>query len=294
MDSVSGEQLWQWRLKARQQAIAAAVPVLELDWFLGAIANLDPLALRLDLFKAQAAIDLAIPFSELDRRWRQRLEERVPVQYLVGTVPWRTFSIAVSPAVLIPRPETELIIDLAVQLADQSALMAGEWADLGTGSGAIALGLATAFPNAQVHAVDVSRAALEVAESNAQRLGLGHRIQFHYGSWFEPIAPLGQLSGVLSNPPYIPTALLSSLQPEVAQHEPRSALDGGLDGLDCIRHLVHTAPDYLRSGGIWITEMMAGQAEAVRALLRDQGSYADLQVHFDLAGLDRFVSARRI
>ena len=99
---------------------------------------------------------------------------------------------------------------------------------------------------------------------------------------------------MVSNPPYIPSQMVLELEPEVAQHEPHLALDGGNDGLDCIRHLVTVAPEYLRSGGIWLIELMAGQAASVVALLETNGNYYDVQIHQDLAGIERFVSALRI
>ncbi|MBE9182715.1 peptide chain release factor N(5)-glutamine methyltransferase [Oculatella sp. LEGE 06141] len=296
MATVSGVELWQWRLAARQQAIEADVPVAEVDWLLQDIAGLDRLALRFDLFKDRRAIDLRIALSELNQLWQQRLQQRVPIQYLAGTTPWRQFSLTVSPAVLIPRPETESLIDLAIAATQPNlSLRDGQWVDLGTGSGAIALGLAATFPNAVVHAVDTSAEALAIAQTNARQMGFESQIQFHQGSWFQPLEPPGQLlSGVVSNPPYIPSAWLPDLQPEVTLHEPHLALDGGTDGLDCIRELVTTAPAYLISGGVWLIEMMAGQSAAVVELLQAQGHYRDIQVHPDLAGIARFALAYRV
>ncbi|MFB2880074.1 N5-glutamine methyltransferase family protein [Floridanema aerugineum] len=168
------------------------------------------------------------------------------------------------------------------------------WADLGTGSGAIAIGLADAFPHAIIHAVDQSIEALNIAQENAQRLGFLPRINFYQGSWFAPLQELkGKLTGMVSNPPYIPSNIVPTLQPEVANHEPHLALDGGNDGLDCIRLLVAEAPEYLLPGGIWLSETMAGQTEAVVELLKHQGSYCNIQVFADLSGIDRFVLAFR-
>jgi release factor glutamine methyltransferase len=271
------------------------------DWLLQDLAGLDRLSLRLETFKDRDVIWLARSLSDLTLLWQRRLQERVPVQYLTGVAPWRHFALNVSPAVLIPRPETESLIDLAIAAACPTPdppypapLTYSQWADLGTGSGAIAIGLAMAFPAATVHAVDRSAAALAIARANAQQLKLTDRIQFYEGSWLQPLATLkGQLSGVVSNPPYIPTAMIPTLQPEVAQHEPHLALDGGADGLNCIRHLVATAPDYLQPGGVWLIEMMAGQASTVAALLQEQGSYCQIQIYPDLAGIDRFALAYR-
>ncbi|HEY9862001.1 MAG TPA: peptide chain release factor N(5)-glutamine methyltransferase [Candidatus Obscuribacterales bacterium] len=302
---VSGQELWQWRDEACAAANAAAISSAEVDWLLQELAGLDHLTLRLGSFKHWPQVQLRLSLSELTKLWQKRIQARVPVQYLAGTAPWRQFNLAVSPAVLIPRPETELIIDLAVAAAQATPIAAPSnpevtsaepeiWADLGTGSGAIAIGLATASAEVTVYAVDCSPAALAVAQQNATDLSLDDRVQFRQGAWFQPLDGLeGQLRGMVSNPPYIPTAMVSSLQPEVAWHEPHLALDGGEDGLDCIRHLVATAPTYLKPGGIWLIEMMAGQAEQVVELLERQGEYDRIQVHADLAGIDRFVLAYR-
>lgn len=293
---ISGLELWQWRQSAIQAAIANNVPVAEVDWLLQEIAGLDRLALRLESFKNWPQIQLELPLADLELLWQRRLSDRFPVQYIAGVTPWRQFKIAVSSAVLIPRPETECLIDLAVAAANDSqitpALQSGYWADLGTGSGAIALGLAHVFPQATIHAVDYSLDALAIATANAENLGLSERIQFYQGSWWQPLTHLkGQFSGMVSNPPYIPTSTLPTLQPEVILHEPHLALDGGADGLDCIRHLIEISPSYLRPGGVWLIEMMAGQAEIVQELLQNHGSYYNIQIHSDLEGIERFALA---
>ena len=297
LPAVSGLALWQWRQEARKSAASAGVPTAEVDWLLVEVAGLDPLALRLESFKERVQIELRYPLPVLSQLWHRRLHERSPVQYLAGVTPWRHFSLTVSPAVLIPRPETEYLIDLVVEAVKNSPtpnLGSGHWADLGTGSGAIALGLADAFKAATIHAVDCSAAALAIAQQNAQQLGLRERIQFYQGSWWEPLDALkGQFSGMVSNPPYIPSSLLQQLQPEVRDHEPHLALDGGSDGLDFIRHLIETSPDYLRPGGAWLIEMMAGQSDTVAQLLHRQGSYSQIQIFSDLAGIDRFALAYR-
>ncbi|MCC5599671.1 peptide chain release factor N(5)-glutamine methyltransferase [Nostoc favosum] len=285
---ISGLQLWQWRNTALQAAIATDVSPAEVDWLLLEVAGLDRLALRLESFKNWPQIQLQLPLEELDSLWQRRLNDRLPVQYIAGVTPWRNFQIAVSSAVLIPRPETECLIDLALASASNTS---GHWADLGTGSGAIALGLADVLP-ATIHAVDYSLEALAIAQTNARNLGFADRIKFYQGSWWEPLTFLkGQFSGMVSNPPYIPTSILPTLQPEVVNHEPHLALDGGTDGLNCIRHLIEISPSYLQPGGVWLIEMMAGQADAVRELLQNQGSYCKIQIHADLAGIERFAVA---
>jgi len=293
---VSGLELWQWVNQAKAEALASDIPNSELDWLLQELAGLDKLALRLESFKNLPKIELKLSLPELDRLWERRLQERVPVQYLTGVAHWRNFSLKVTPAVLIPRPETELLIDWAVDaVKNYSVNPTSHWVDLGTGSGAIAIGLASELTNATVYAVDCSWEALAVARQNAENLGFGSRVNFYQGLWWEPLEFLkGKVSGMVSNPPYIPSSTVLTLQPEVLKHEPHLALDGGFDGLDCIRHLVETAPHYLESGGVWLVEMMAGQAEQVAQMLQSQGSYAEVQIFSDLAGIDRFALAYRL
>lgn len=296
LQAASGLQLWQWRQRAIAGAMASHVSPNEVDWLLLEVAELDRLALRLESFKDWPEIPMSLPLEDLDQLWQRRLNEHLPVQYIAGVTPWRNFQLAVSNAVLIPRPETESLIDLTVAAATNSGaapfLQSGHWADLGTGSGAIALGLADALPKATIHAVDYSPAALAIAQLNAHNAGLDHQIHFYQGSWWEPLASMkGQFSGMVSNPPYIPTSTVATLQPEVVKHEPHLALDGGADGLDCIRQLIEISPDYLRPGGMWLIEMMAGQADIVKKLLQKQGSYCNIQIHQDLAGIERFALA---
>jgi len=290
--TVAGDRLWQWRSKALEQAQQHDISPEEVDWLLQELAQLDRLSLRLGTIRHQAEVCLRCPLKKLDSLWQQRLSDRTPIQYLAGSTPWRTFEMRVSPAVLIPRPETELIIDIAIAKTESHpALRKGHWADLGTGSGAIALGLAEAFPEATIHAVDWSHKALAIAKQNAELNGLSDRITFHQGSWFEPLHQLrNSLSGIVSNPPYIPSEELPNLQAEVFQHEPLLALDGGADGLDAIRHLAHSGLTYLNPGGVWIVELMIGQSETVRHLLQTKG-YRAIAAHSDLSGIDRFISA---
>jgi release factor glutamine methyltransferase len=290
--TVSGAELWQWRSQAKAEAIAIAVDGYEVDWLLMEVSDLDRLSLRLWSFETLASIELTWSFAELQTLWRSRIDQRVPVQYLVGHSHWRQFTLKVSPAVLIPRPETELVIDLVLETVKlRPELAIGTWVDLGTGSGAIAIGLADALPQATIHAVDISAEALAIAQENAELCGFSDRITFHHGRWFEPIRPLqGKLAGVIANPPYIPTDTILTLEPEVWQHEPHQALDGGSDGLDDIRHLVRAGQDFLQPGGLWLVEMMAGQGCAVRQLL-EPAIYEQIRIVNDLAGHDRFVLA---
>lgn len=290
---VSGQELWQWSYGAKNAALKADIPTTELDWLLGELAGLDILTLRLESFKDRPKIQLQLSLEDLDRLWHRRLDERVPLQYLTGVTYWRNFALEVGTGVLIPRPETECLIDLAVAATETFPhLREGNWVDMGTGSGAIAFGLAEALTNTSLYAIDCSSEALMIARKNAIKLGLADRVTFDRGSWWQPLEHLqGQISGMVANPPYIPSAIVPTLQSEVSKHEPHLALDGGADGLDCIRYLISTAPVYLLSGGVWLVEMMAGQAQTVAEMLQAHGSYCEVQIFSDLEGVDRFAMA---
>jgi release factor glutamine methyltransferase len=292
LGTITGQELWAWRRWAVNIAATRDVSQREVDWLLKSVANLDSLTLRLESIGDDQSIKLSMPLDRLSRLWIDRVEQRKPVQYLVGKTFWRDFELVVSPAVLIPRPETESIIDIALA-ASNNLQQQGIWVDLGTGSGAIAIGLAKTLPMAQIFAVDTSAEALDIAKANANRLDVLNQINFSQGNWWSSLSQLkGKVAGMISNPPYIPSTEVLQLQPEVVNHEPHLALDGGLDGLDPIRLLIDTAPEYLQPGGIWLIEMMAGQGSAVAELLARQGSYTDIEIIDDLAGLDRFVLAR--
>jgi release factor glutamine methyltransferase len=295
--TTSGQALYEWRTWAIQLAQENDIDLEEVDWVLQSATALSSLSLRLDLYRSDFEIPLPLSLAELTDKWQQRVTHRVPVQYLIGETPWRNFALKVSPDVLIPRPETELIIDIAQKLTAQSPIaeqiQSGYWADLGTGSGAIALALAHQFPNATIHAIDISEKAWAIAQLNARQNRMGNRITFHKGSWLSPLVDIkGQLSAIVSNPPYIPSQTVLTLDPEVTNHEPHLALDGGPDGLDCIRTLVETSLEHLHPGGLWLIELMQGQAETVADLLTHH-PYTHIAIHPDLSGTQRFVSARK-
>ncbi|MGN6519443.1 MAG: peptide chain release factor N(5)-glutamine methyltransferase [Dokdonella sp.] len=210
-----------------------------------------------------------------------------PVAYLLGRRGFWSFDLAVSPAVLIPRPETELLVELALE-----RVPAGEdcaLADLGTGSGAIALALAHERPHARVVATDASAAALAVAHTNAQRLGIGN-VRFVHGDWYAPL-DASRFALVVSNPPYI-----AADDPHLARgdlrHEPLSALASGHDGLDAIRAIVADAPAHLLPQGWLLIEHGFEQGEAVRALFAQRG-FTEVHSVRDVAGHERVTLGRR-
>jgi release factor glutamine methyltransferase len=221
-------------------------------------------------------------FGEMVRR---RLR-REPVAYILGRKGFRSLELAVDRRVLIPRPETELLVELAVELKAASVL------DVGTGSGAIALAVADELPGCAVTATDTSRAALEVARANAERLGLADRVRFLDGTLPEG----GELDLVLANLPYVAEPEWPSLQPEVTKWEPREALLAGPDGLDAYRALIPKSAGLLlryadrKSGGLAV-EVGEGQAGAVAALMREAG-FGQVETRRDLAGIERVVLGR--
>jgi release factor glutamine methyltransferase len=216
-------------------------------------------------------------FAEMVRR---RLR-REPVAYILGRRWFRHIELAVDPRVLIPRPETELLVELALELRPDRVL------DVGTGSGAIALAIASELPGCHVTATDTSSAALEVAHANARRLGLEDRVRFVEGSL--PADETFDLT--LANLPYVSEVEWRSLEPEVTKWEPREALLAGADGLDAIRGLIALEAAHNLSPAIAL-EVGAGQAADVGGMLRDAG-FAAIEVRRDLAGIERLVVGRR-
>lgn len=215
---------------------------------------------------------------------RQRGE---PVAYITGTREFWSMELDVTPATLIPRPETELLVEKALEHIPRDA----EWtiADLGTGSGAIALAIAKERPGCRVIAADNSPAALEVARSNAKKFGLTN-IEFHEGDWFAALAG-ATFDMILSNPPYIRVGDPHLEQGDV-RFEPATALVAGTDGLDAIQHIARHAREFLKPGGWLLFEHGWDQAEAIGDYLRQQG-YRNIVRHTDLTGHARVAGGRR-
>jgi len=245
---------------------------------------------RLDLY---LRYDQPLEGEEL-RSFKKAIRRRIqrePVAYITGRSEFWSLELSVSPAVLIPRPETECLVEAALALipaADSKTIL-----EPGTGSGAIALVLARERPLVSILATDTSTAALEIAGRNIRHHGMEARIQLLEGKWFEPLNTGSLFDMIVSNPPYIPTGDIPGLQPEVARYEPRRALDGGDDGLAAIRHLVESAYRYLNPRGYLLMEIGFDQSAAVKALVHTADQYMDFTVHKDYSGLDRVVQMRK-
>jgi release factor glutamine methyltransferase len=225
-------------------------------------------------------------------RYRGLIQRRLqgePVAYLVGKKEFRSLMLDVDARVLVPRPDTETLVDVALALLPAEP-GAPRIVDVGTGSGAVALALKKERPEAQLYAIDRSPDAAAVARKNAERLGLA--VEVLEGDLLAPLAGQAPFALIVSNPPYIPSGEIAQLAPEV-RREPLAALDGGRDGLDVIRRLVKDAPPLLEPTGALALEVGAGQAPAVSALFAADGRYAPATATPDLAGIERVVAARR-
>jgi len=231
--------------------------------------------------------------SEFDRLVARRAA-REPIQYILGTQEFCGLTFRVTPDVLIPRLDTEVLVERAVaHLKAQSASTEGgalTVADIGTGSGAIAVAVAHLLPAARVVAVDISPAALAVARGNASINGVAERIDFRLGDLLEPLGA-DHFDAILSNPPYIPTAEWQSLMPEVREWEPKEALTPGDDGLLFYRRLAREAPARLKAGGFLAVEVGIRQAPAVAALFAAVG--LSTVVYQDTGGVERVVLGQR-
>jgi len=246
----------------------------EAEWLLCAATGLDRVGLYLHFDKPLHDDELAAYRSMVTRRGK-----REPLQYILGTQEFDGLTFMVSPAVLIPRYDTETLIETALSHVPGT----GRILDIGTGSGCIAIALAKRLPEAVVSAVDLSSDALTLARSNAAQHGVD--VTFLQGSFFEPVA--GQrFDLIVSNPPYIRSVDLGTLQTEVRDFEPRLALDGGDDGLDAYRVLVAEAPQYLEPGGWLLLEVGIGQDGDVGKLLAEAG-FDTIVREPDSAGIQR-------
>jgi release factor glutamine methyltransferase len=221
---------------------------------------------------------------------RSAIERRAsgePLQYVTGEMPFRHLVLRVKRGVFIPRPETEVLVDVALEAI--SSLDEPLVIDLCTGSGAVAVSLAYEHPGARVLATDVSEHAFEAARQNSLYAGVDERVQLFHGSLFEPVSReyLGCMDVVVSNPPYIPTEDVRSLPEEVLAYEPMEALDGGADGLDVARKIASEALEWLKPGGLLAMEVDETRAQAMAEEMQD--SYECVAVRKDLTGRDRIV-----
>ena len=270
-------------VKRRLEAAGVDTPVFDARLLVEAGAGVS----RLDIVTDPRRVLSDEQVAAVDALTRRR-EDREPVAHIIGRRHFWTIELAVTPDVLIPRPETELLVESAIHVLapDQRASVL----DLGVGSGAILFAILKERPHAIGVGVDVSGDALAIARLNAEALGISNRVDLRVSDWALDVE--GEFDLVVSNPPYIPSKDIDALQPEVARFEPRLALDGGVDGLDAYRVIVAALPRLLKPGGAFALEVGIGQAEDVRALAEAVGLSTG-PAKRDLAGIPRVVNGSR-
>ena len=257
-------------------------PRVDAEWLLAGLLGVGRATLARDL---DSGLD-----AETARRYDaavRRRAEREPLQHILGWEGFRGLRLRVTPDVLVPRPETETLVEWALELVPAPRLVV----DVGAGSGCIACALAAERPAARVVAIDRSPAAAAVARGNVEALGLGNRVEVVVGDLLTPLGAAGA-DLILANLPYVPTSTLATLSPEVTRHEPVAALDGGVDGLAEIRRLIATAGSRLADGGVLVVETAGGtQTPVVVELMRTAG-FTRVATRADLPGVERFVAGR--
>lgn len=258
---------------------------LEAEILLGSVINMS----RVELY-----VNFDRPVADEEKAaYRKLISERIsgkPLQYIIGTQPFRHINLKVEQGVFIPRPETELLVDHVIEISKK---MSGHLKiiDIGTGTGAIALSLAYEILDSYIYAVDISERALDLARENALNLGLLGKVSFIKSDLFENIdKDVSQADIIVANPPYIPTNVIENLQTEVKDFDPKEALDGGEDGLDFYRHIIRDSSEYLKSGGFLVFEIGDGQSERIIEILKNN-NFEDIQSLKDYAGKERIISA---
>lgn len=229
-------------------------------------------------------------YEKEEKLFNKIVEEKLsgkPLAHIIGEAEFMGRLFCVGPTVLIPRPETEELVEDSVK--NLTGAQPSRILDLCSGSGCIAITLAFKFPAAEVIGADISPQALEVARKNAANMNLGERVKFLQSDLFENIK--GEFDFIISNPPYIPTAIIETLSPEV-RNEPRLALDGGPDGLDIVRKIITNAGAYLKSGGLLALEIGCAQSEKVLKFFGGEEWEAPFAAK-DFAGIERFIFARK-
>jgi release factor glutamine methyltransferase len=267
---------------------AAGLPSARVDaeWLLAGLLGLGRVAARLELGEAAPA-----PLAERYARAVSRRARREPLQRILGWEEFRGVRVRLTDSVLVPRPETETLVEWALALLPAPGPRRLLAIDVGTGSGCIACALASERADLDVVAIDVSPAAAAVARDNVRALDLAGRVTVVAADLFAGLRDI-RADLIVSNPPYLPSALMPELPPEVRIHEPRLALDGGSDGLAVIRRIATAARPYLRPSGALVVETAGGdQTSAAATLLRAAG-WDQVAVRGDLVGIERFVAGR--
>ncbi len=255
---------------------------------IGGISTSD---LNLINIKSSGDLYLKKNLEFLESVWDEHLIKSCPIQYLCGITFWRDLKLKVTNKVLIPRPETELIVDIVFNIFREKSEKLF-FAELGTGSGAISIALALAYPLSQGVATDIDQDALEIAIKNFINSSKQSNLKFYCGNWWSPLESFkGKLDLAISNPPYIPRDTYEKLPKEVKNFEPKIALLGGEDGLKHIREIIQKAPLFLKENGWLILENHFDQSEKVKQLLI-KNKFISIEIVKDFSGIGRFIIGR--
>jgi release factor glutamine methyltransferase len=260
-------------------------PQLEAELLLAAALGTTRSQLYLQSDRAPTAGEASVFSGFVEKRI-----ERIPLQYITGEAGFRHLTLQVDSSVLIPRPETEILVEVALELAIHRG--GSNVLELGCGSGAIALSLLYESESTRVVATDISAGAIRTASRNAVRYDLDSRMRFVCGDLLRPLREAAHFDMIISNPPYIRSGDLGALEPGVRDYEPRQALDGGVDGLTFYRRIARDAAGLLSAGGQLFLEVGDDQSGEVMEILRESGNYVDVAARKDLNGIPRVVSTR--
>ena len=287
MFDTSTKELFLWINNIKKEKLDLDSLYLLLD-LIGGISKTD-----LSLLKIQSkkTIQLKEDINILKSKWLEHINKRIPIQYICGCSYWRDIKLNVSNKVLIPRVETEQIVEIVLQISNNLNEEI-TFADLGTGSGAIAIALSLVNKKWKGLATDVDSNALFIAKKNYQNISNNSNLSFLCGSWWQPLIDYaGKIDIVISNPPYIPKDTYKKLPASVKDFEPMIALLGGADGLFHIKKIISDAPKYLKKGGWIIIENHFDQSQKVKNLMRKSG-FDSLKTIYDLFGIGRFTIGR--
>ena len=262
-----------------------------LNLLIDSLAGLSNKELNLLKIKSEKNLNLKLSLDILEYFWDKHLNTSIPIQHWSGISFWRNLKLEVSNKVLIPRPETELIIEIIAEIFKNKEKTI-TFVDLGTGSGAISIALALANPNWNGIATDIDKNAIEIASRNFENNSNPSNLRFYSGNWWDPLANYkGEIDLAVANPPYIPQYIYEVLPIEVKNFEPKNALLGGKDGLDHINEIVQNAPIYLKHKGLLLIENHFDQGHRVKQLFLEN-KFTSVKVLKDLSGIGRFTLGR--
>ena len=287
MFEISTKELFLWikDIKKNKQGIDDFYLLLDL---LGGISKSELLLLKIN---AQEKVSLNIDLFSLKKKWLEYIKLSKPIQYISGSSYWRNFKFELTNDVLIPRVETEQIVEIASNIFDYEDKKI-IFADLGTGSGTISISLVVENSNWKGLATDIDINAIQVAQKNHKKICSESNINFYCGNWWEPLKKYsGRINLAISNPPYIPRSVYEKLPSSVKDFEPKIALYGGEDGLYHIQQIISEAPKFLVKGGWLILENHFDQSKKIKNLLRDYG-FNSLKTINDTFGIGRFTIGR--